>query len=96
MFIPPPKKPTISVGQKLKKVWSESAPARREPPRPAVPQKIQCYLCVVDFPTMDDLWFHEQSDPIHQELVRVAVGIMPKANTIAPRPVDPRLNTFDI
>jgi hypothetical protein len=57
------------------------------------PVKIQCYLCVADFPSMDDLWFHEQSDPIHQELVRVAVGIMPKGTC---KPVDPRLNTFDI
>jgi len=93
MFRPPPKKPSPSMGQKLANVWTSEAPPIVVPKKKKEIQ-IQCYLCMTYFPTMETLWFHEQSDPIHQELVRVAVGIMPKKNL--DQPSDPRLHAFDI
>ena len=76
-------------------------PSQPALPRPALPvqekKDFECYLCGSKWPSQDDLWFHEQKDPVHQELVRIAIGLLPKPASVKPPPVlDPRLEFFEI
>ena len=75
-------------------------PKQVKPPKPIIVQEkkeYECYLCGSHWPSQDDLWFHEQKDPVHQELVRIAIGLLPKPTPVQPPPVlDPRLEFFEI
>jgi len=85
---PPPKRREIKM--------TEYKPAKIYVP-PPVQDEHKCYLCGSIWPSQDDLWFHEQKDPVHQELVKMAIGLLPKPVPAKPPPVlDPRLEFFEI
>jgi hypothetical protein len=89
---PPPKR------REIKMEHPRPAPARIHVPiQPVVEEVIYCHLCGTTWPTQDDLWFHEQKDPVHQELVKMAIGLLPKPAPVKPPVVvDPRLEHFEI